>query len=104
MKKLILLLLFITLITSCGTNGWSEDERFNYLKECVKGYKSAYPTNINWKGKNKYVLCWCHRMRDLTEIKYPTAKEADNANVDDIYTLSLLANEAAKIKCGEKPF
>ena len=104
MKKLIVLLFSVSVFISCGSNEWTKDEKQDFLIECVKGYKKSSPQVINWKGKHEYVFCWCHRLRDLTESKYPTYKEANNADLDDIYTLSLLANEAANIKCGEKPF
>ena len=103
-KKLIVLLFSVSVFISCGSNEWTKDEKSDFLKECVIGYKKSSPQVISGKVKHDYVFCWCKTMRDLTESKYPTYKEANNADLDDIYTLSLLANEAANIKCGEKPF
>ena len=82
MKKLILLLLFIPLVSL--SQEWTPEIKVNFMRSCIVSYLDASEKTGN-KATNQQARCYCIFALEKTIELYPNPKEADkNRNPENL--------------------
>jgi len=80
MKKLLIILFAASLITGCkgkkAAKGWSDKDKTDFTTNCVKGATAGM-------GEDK-AKSYCSCMLDKIEVKYPTATDAGNLDMNSM--------------------
>jgi hypothetical protein len=92
MKKILVLITFVTIITSCNRK-WTQDDRKKFISDCVNAAKG---TALAGQAQS-----YCECMQPIMEQKFPTIKEANSIKNSDMQTPEM---RKAALKCmGAEP-
>ena len=89
MKKLILLLLFIPLVSL--SQEWTPENKVNFMRSCIINYLEASEKTGN-KATNQQARCYCIFALEKTIELYPDPKESDKNISTDTESLIKIRN------------